>query len=321
MHKLTKFCLVSLCSVIYTFAEAKTKPATQNFLFLGGNHDQLKKYEKQIDQTDISGVQLVYSWKLLEPTKDNYNFAAIEQNLKYLNAHHKKLFIQIQDRFFSADAKNIPAYLMSDPIYNGGITAQYDNPGENVPKTSGWVAAQWNPEVRLRFQKLIQALATKFDGKIYGINLPETAIDVKKQDKTGFNCKSYFNAEIENMMAAKSAFKHSYVVQYVNFFPCEWNNDHGYMSELFHYASAHNIGLGGPDVVPYKKAQMHNSYPFFHKYRHKLPIIAMAVQSPDYSYVNPKTKKTYSKADFRKFAEDYLGANIIFWDVEHNNMH
>ena len=81
---------------------------------MGGNHDQLKKYEKQIDQTDISGVQLVYSWKLLEPTKDNYNFAAIEQNLKYLNAHHKNYLFRFRIVFFSADAKNIPAYLMSD---------------------------------------------------------------------------------------------------------------------------------------------------------------------------------------------------------------
>ena len=219
MQKFIKLSLIVIYSGIWTFAEAKTKPATQNFLFLGGNHDQLEKYTKQIDSPDINGVQLVYSWKLLEPTKGNYNFAPIEQNLKYLNAHHKKLFIQIQDRFFDADAKNVPAYLMSDPIYEGGITPQYDKPGENIPQASGWVAAQWNPEVRKRFQKLLQALALKFDGKIYGINLPETAIDVKEQDKTGFNCKNYFNAEIENMMAAKSAFKHSYVVQYVNFFP------------------------------------------------------------------------------------------------------
>lgn len=92
MHNFTKFTLILLWSCIWTFAEAKTKPVTQDFLFLGGNHDQLKKHEKQIDQTDISGVQLVYSWKLLEPTKDHYNFAPIEQNLKYLNAHHKRLF-------------------------------------------------------------------------------------------------------------------------------------------------------------------------------------------------------------------------------------
>ena len=85
MQKFIKLSLIVICSGIWTFAEAKTKPATQNFLFLGGNHDQLEKYTKQIDSPDINGVQLVYSWKLLEPTKGNYNFAPIEQNLKYLN--------------------------------------------------------------------------------------------------------------------------------------------------------------------------------------------------------------------------------------------
>ena len=67
---------------------------------------------------------------------------------------------------------------------------------------------------------------------------------------------------------------------YANFWPCEWNNDQKYMSRTFEFALAHGIGLGGPDIVPWRKAQMKNSYPFFNKYKGKLPLVAMAVQSP-----------------------------------------
>ena len=56
-------------------------------------------------------------------------------------------------------------------------------------------------------------------------------------------------------------------MQYANFWPCEWDNDQKYMSRAFEFAKQNRIGLGGPDIVPYKKAQMKNSYPFFHRYK------------------------------------------------------
>jgi hypothetical protein len=115
------------------------------------------------------------------------------------------------------------------------------------------------------------------------------------------------------MKAAKEAFTKSYVVQYVNFWPCEWNDDHHYMSRSFAFAMQYGVGMGGPDVIPHRPAQMHNSYPLFHQYKGKLAIVAMAVQEPTLEYINPATKKKFTQSEFRDFARDYLGANIIFW--------
>lgn len=293
-------------------AEAKK---IQNFLFLGGNGGNLQKYSKVITQHGFDGVQIVYTWKSLEPRKDHYDFSKIKSDLLIANKLHKKLFIQIQDRFFEPQAKYVPAYLLNNPTYGGGITMQLDNPGENKPLVTGWVASQWNTGVRFRYQQLIKSLADKFDGKIYGVNLPETAIDIDTKDTPTFSCDKYFDAELENIGIARKYFKHSYVVQYVNFFPCEWNDDHNYMNRLFQYALDNNIGLGGPDIVPYKNAQMKNSYQFFHKYKGKPVLVAMAVQEPTMTYINPKTKKHFTSEEFTKFASDYLGANIIFWNL------
>jgi hypothetical protein len=107
----------------------------------------------------------------------------------------------------------------------------------------------------------------------------------------------------------------------VNFWPCEWNNDHNYMGRTFAFASENGLGLGGPDVVPYKRAQMANSYPFFHQYAGKLVLVAMAVQEPTLTYTNPATGKKFTKSEFRDFARDYLGANIIFWSTSSPWLH
>ncbi len=210
----------------------------------------------------------------------------------------------------------IPFYLQQGTKYQGGLVAQVDNPGENKEQGYGWVAIQWNTALRKRYQDLLSELAKEFDGRITGINLPETTVDIDmKQDKTGFSRDRYFAAELDNIKFARQVFKKSYVVQYVNFWPCEWDNDYQYMSRFFNFASKNKIGLGGPDIVPYQSAQMKNAYPFFNRYKGKLDLVTMAVQEPTLTYTNPKTKKPFTKEEFTNFAENYLEANIIFWST------
>ncbi|MDC8104106.1 hypothetical protein MTQ00_06085 [Chryseobacterium sp. B21-037] len=305
------FCL----AFIFFGASSFKSQKSQNYIYTSSG--DLHDLEKKIRSKEIGGVQIVYNWKSLEKEKDVYDFSRIENDLNFLSQLDRKLFIQLQDRFFEPEARYVPDYILKDKEYKGGLVPQYDNPGENKPVGNGWVTQQWNPEVQKRFQKLMGALAEKFDGRIQGINLPETSIDIEmKKDKTGFSCDRYFQAEIDNLKFAKEVFKKSNVLQYVNFFPCEWENDHQYMSRLFKFAKENNVGLGGPDIVPNKNAQMKNSYPFFNQYKGQLSLVAMAVQEPTLTYKNPKTKKPFTKEEFVEYAGNYLGVDIIFWSVE-----
>jgi hypothetical protein len=306
--------LASAIVAALTLFGCTAQAAPRDFLFLGS--DDPATVRALIERPDIGGVQIVYSWKTLEPDKDRYDFSAIERDLAFVSARHKQLFIQIQDRFFQPQARAIPAYLLSDPVYGGGLARQSDNPGENQPVGGGWVAEQWNPAVRDRFQHLIAALAKQFDGRVMGVNLPETSADLDiPRDRTGFTCDGYFAATLDNLRFARRAFARSYVVQYVNFWPCEWGDDHHYMSRLFALAASERIGLGGPDIAPDQRAQTHNSYPFFHQYKHRLPLVAMAVQEPTLTYLNPTTHAPFTRAEFTAYADQYLGADIIFWSV------
>ena len=302
--------MLALCFPVVQSAAA----APQNFLFT--DSDSLKTQGALLRRPDVSGAQVVYTWKSLEPAQDQYDFSGIEGDLAFVTSHDRKLFIQIQDRFFELQHRNVPAYLLREPIYRGGLVPQSDNPGENLPEGHGWVAQQWNPAVRARFQKLLTALAQKLDGRVWGINLPESSADIDpKKDTTGFTCDGYFAATLENIAHARKVFSKSHVVQYTNFWPCEWENDHHYMSRTFEFAEQHHIGLGGPDIVPYKKAQMKNSYPFFNRYKGKLSLVAMAVQEPTLTYTNPETKKPFTRDEFVAFAQDYLGVDVIFWST------
>lgn len=287
----------------------------RNFLFVG--QGELDRYAHLLQRADIDGVQIVYTWRQLEPQKDRYDFSSIERDLARVTALHKALFVQIQDRFFTKDARDVPDYLLTDSVYGGGLVAQIDNPGEGVPQAQGWVAQQWNPNVRQRYQQLLSTLANAFDGRVEGVNLPETAADIDpgEHGKSGFTCDKYFQAELENMLFARKAFARSAVVQYVNFWPCEWDNDHRYMQRLFEAALQQGVGLGGPDIVPYRKAHMHNAYPFFHRYKGRLGLVAMAVQEPTLTYKNPKTGRPFTKVEFEDFGRNYLGARIIFWST------
>ncbi len=309
---LPRLALLLLASLVASRGISAAGP--QNFLFMGSG--DLPGNTGLLSRPDIAGVQVVYHWKRLEPTRGNYDFSSIEDDLAVAERLKKKLFIQLQDRFFLPEHRNVPRYLLEDPRYGGGLAPQSDNPGENQPEGTGWVAMQWNPAVRERFQALLSALAARFDGRVHGINLPETAVDIDPQhNKSGFDCDRYFDAEVENIRHARKVFRKSFVVQYVNFWPCGWADERGYFTRFFEILEKERIGAGGPDIVPHRPGQMKNSYPFLNRYKDRLPLIAMAVQDATLTYVNPDTKKKFTHAEFVGFARDYLGVDIIFWDT------
>ncbi len=289
--------------------------APANYLFLDA--DDASEHRALLARPDIVGGQIIYPWRQLEPQKDRYDFSKLERDLAVAEGLHKKLFIIIGDRTFSLQWRGLPDYLAADPVYQGGIVYQYNYPGAAFdPKqvANGQVAMQWIPAVRQRFQKLVRALAERFDGRIAGIELGETAVDAHLKDgEKGFTCDGYFDAEMENIAAARKAFHKSDVVLAANFWPCEWNDSRHYMSRAFAYAAANQIAIGGPDIVPFNKAHMKNAYRFLHDYRGRLKLVAMAVQEPTLEYVNPDTGKPFTKEEFVAFGRDYLGVDIIFW--------
>lgn len=308
----TLACMAGL--LIAGAAQAQSNP--RDFVFIGG--DSVSAHREFLGRPGIEGMQVIYTWRSLEPEPGVYDFSAIEADLAELEANGMDLFAQIQDRFFLPEARHVPDYILDDPQYGGGLARQYDYAGEGALIGQGWAAMQWNPAVRARFQVLLRALGERFDGRLYGVNLPESSFDPMETEgaQDGFTCDGYFAGTLENMAALRAAFRTTLVVQYINFWPCEWNNDHGYMERAFAFAVEHRIGVGGPDIVPWRQGQMVNSYPFFHRYSTDLPVVAMAVQEPTLTYTNPETGRPFSRDEFVTFGRDFLGVDVIFWSAE-----
>ena len=269
----------------------------------------------------FKGAQIMYSWKDLEPQKGQYNFSIIKADYEYLAAHGKQLFVQLQDATFNPKYKAIPKYLMTDE-YDGGVVLQYDEKG----KPDGWVAKRWNENVRKRFALLLDAMGKELDGKIEGINLQETAIEVSNETDPGFSEETYINGLKANMLALKKAFPISTTMLYANFLPGEWLpwNDKGYLQSLYQYGEEIGVGLGGPDLMVTRKGQLNNILAMMHEGNYTVPL-GIAIQDGNYigktgadlDYNEEKDTGGISRKNIvpllHAFAKDFLKVDYMFW--------
>ena len=211
----------------------------------------------------------------------------------------------------------VPKYILNDSVYHGGQDAQYsfaDDKTESDPVRAGWVSRRWDTAVSARFHQLLFELAKRFDGKIEGLNLPESSIEVGTSGNffpPGFTFALYRDAIKSNMLVLKQVYLQSVTIQYANFFPGPAN----YLNELFDYAKQIKAGMGGPDIKVNRKFQMENSYPLIRD-MHGYAATGVAVQEANYSVVNDRTGKQVTVAGIFDFANDYLRLNYIFWCTE-----
>jgi hypothetical protein len=293
----------------------------QHYVFFA--HERERIHETSFLETPaFAGAQLKYTWRELEPERDHYDFSALQKDWEFLKSKGKRLFVQLQETSFDAKNRLVPDYLLQDPQFHGGADKQYniENDDESKAEIGGWVARRWDAAVRTRFHKLLFALGKAFDGKIEGINLPETAVEFGMSGKLfpkGFTPAIYRDATLLNMTALKKAFPKSVVMQYANFMPSEWlpENNKGYLNSVYAHAKRLKIGVGGPDLMPYKPGQMKHAYPRIRAHFGAAPT-GVAVQDGNYSHKNPKTGKPITLNEIVGFAKGYLKVNYIFWCTE-----
>ena len=290
-------------------------------MFIGMDREQLQDTNKWATNGLFEGVQIAYSWRQLEQEKDNYDFSLIKEDLTLLEKYGKKLFIQIQDVSFQMKWNFTPPYLLNDTIYHGGANKQYRFATNEEKEYSdlGWVVRRWDKEVQNRLHKLYTALGKEFDGIVEGVNTEETAVTFGNGPlhPPGFTYVRYKDAFIENIIALKTSFPKSTVMVYANFMPGGYlpNEDTTLLKAVYIEAWKNNIAVGGPDLFPYKKEQMENSYQYLKLSCTKVST-AIAVQDGNYDYINPQTNRAVRASDIYVFAQNVLHLSYIFWGTE-----
>ncbi len=300
---------------------AATLSAQQLRHYVFFNRDRERIAEPSFLETPaFEGAQLKYTWRELEPRRGEYDFSGIEKDLLFLESHGKKLFIQLQDVSFDTAVNTLPRYLMTDTSYHGGAVHQFEIREDGTVDRFGWTARRWDPAVQRRMHALYDTLGAMFDGRIEGINLPETAVEFGDDGEafpSGFSFDGYRDAVIVNMRALKRAFPKSLALIYANFMPGEKHLPAGrsYLKDLYDAARTWRFGLGGPDLFPYKPGQMNNGYKFLRMGRDSIPC-ALAVQWGNFDYVNPKTGRRVTIEEMIAFAGTELGVDYIFWGTQ-----
>ena len=172
---------------------------------------------------------MVYSWKSLETAKDQYDFSRIERDLAFLDgaatANCSSRSRTVSSKCSTATCRPI---CCRSPSTAADWSPQVDNPGENQPEGHGWVDAAVEPGgARALSEAAGGAGAEIRRARVRNQPARESAIDVDiKHDQTGFTCDEIFRggrSRTSRTRARCSAKSH--VVQYVNFWPCEWDND------------------------------------------------------------------------------------------------
>jgi hypothetical protein len=296
--------------------------SVHHYVFFGQDRDRIGADTAFLGAKALEGAQIAYTWRSLEPEKDRYDFSGIRSDLAFLRAHGKRLWVQFQDVSFSKTRVNVPRYLVEGPEYNGGADIQYDWDvnDEEHPRAVGWMARRWDPAVQARLYKLLDTLGKEFDGRIEGINFAESSIGVGTTGKLfpkGFSFEIYRDAIIANMKALKRAFPNSVAMQYANFMPGEWrpDEDKDYLRAVYDAAKKSNIGVGGPDLLPFRPGQLGSSYPLIREASDVVPT-GVAVQDGNIPDIDRKTGKRMSIRELIDFATGYLKVDYIFWGTE-----
>jgi hypothetical protein len=317
---LTAVPLILLAALPVTTLQASRAADPQHFIFFGQDRARIAD-PAFLNNPDIAGAQLRYTWRELEPERDRYQLQPLLDDLALLQKHGKRLFVQLQDVSFS-ERILVPDYLLRDPAFGGGAARTYSFPDDDESRATseGRVARRWDPAVRARFSKLVEVLGRELDGRIEGLNFAETAVDFGESGRfhpAGFTYQGYVESLQAIMSAARRAFPRSCVIQYGNFMPGEWlpANDRGYLRAIYAHANRIGHGVGGPDLLPYRTGQLNHSYPLIAA---RAPGICagLAVQDGNLADRNPATGRPATAAELYAFARDRLRLDYIFWGTQ-----
>ena len=301
-------------------AESEPAAGPENYIFFNVERERIEE-PAFLEADAIVGAQLKYTWRELEPERDRHELAPVLADLRFLQKHGKRLFLQIQDVSFD-ERINVPDYLIEDPEFGGGVARKYEIAGGegSAPVFSGWIARRWDPTVIARFEKLLMALGTELDGEVAGVTLPETAVDFGEGgelDPEGFTPESYAAGVKAIMTAAGRAFSRSQVIQYANFMPGEWLpwEDKGYLRGVYEHAAQVGVGVGGPDLLPHRQGQQNHTYKLIAE-RGRAIKAGLAVQWGNLEDIHPRTGERVTVRQLHAFAEDTLRLDYIFWGTQ-----
>ncbi|HEU0251954.1 MAG TPA: hypothetical protein VFR12_02905 [Pyrinomonadaceae bacterium] len=81
---------------------------------------------------------------------------------------------------------------------------------------------------------------------------------------------------------------------------------------MYQAARENGVGVGGPDLMPFRQGQLNSSYPLIKETSGTVPT-GVAVQDGNYADPNPANGKPPTIAELLQFATNTLKVDYVFW--------
>jgi hypothetical protein len=256
------------------------------------------KYMQETVQPGSVGLMKRYSWRKLEPTQGNYDFAGIAADLNWAQSYGRQLIIMIEDKTFSAE-NPAPDYL-----------ASFAKP--NV--AGGYTVVRWDPTVVARWKALVKAMGARFDAhpNFEGIATQETSLSFNSTtlQNLGYSPEKYRDAYIDGLSSALVSLPTSRVFWYANFFV----GNQSYIGSIAKVVGPKGVVLAGPDVMPDNNALVTRFYPYYGQFK---GLMHLGIQAEGICYrhphATPAATQYWTPAELFTYARDTLHVDYMIW--------
>ncbi|KXN68671.1 hypothetical protein CONCODRAFT_8995 [Conidiobolus coronatus NRRL 28638] len=119
------------------------------------------------------------------------------------------------------------------------------------------------------------------------------------------------------MAHARNVFKKSYVVQYVNFWPCGWSNENNCMSDTFVFAETHKIGLGETTSIKKLEATFDLSLPGIHELHTIVECYKGTAAMPSRDIMVPHSLTYLTDRGQESIPAATVGEAVCVWFLQH----
>lgn len=308
--------LLLLC-VLATTAFGAVNWHPGHYLLVGqSKNTPISSFEKAKD-AKFRGVQKRYWWRDLEPTKDNYDFSQIFDDVRAVRnmtspVGTRYFVVQIQIKDFTGGHPTpdylwnttTAAYRSQNPMGNGQYAYGEFNEGDNAGSGEETRQAMyWIPGVNTRLRALYTALRDAINAEpdaadlrttIESIVINETACeegvapDGLNRQRSGYTQQKCVDAIKSNLTLLNSLFPGMTIIQYINFLPppsgpADTPTQVSYLTQIAnHCTTIDGLGIGCPDVRGINPP----GYTVLRNFQTQMPISG-SVQGKDYK--DPET--------------------------------
>lgn len=277
----------------------KRKYHPGQWIVLGRGADSQKIMQDSV-RPGVTGLVKRYTWRVLEPSENAYDFSELASDLSWAAANGMRLIAIIEDKTF----------VMERP------TPDYLNAYTPRNRAGGYTVVRWSPTVVARFNALVKAMGAKFDSNanFEGIATQETSLGLDSETLKQFKYtpEQYRDAYINMLTTATVSLPTSHVFWLMNFLV----GGQDYIGDIANAVAGKGVVMGGPDVWPENKSLQSKVYPFYSQFQGKLPLFGqvenVCYSVPHLPNAGYKTKY-WTMPELFKYAVNDMHVNYMFW--------